>query len=176
MFDFFSQEKIDWFSRVLLAQVVIFFLFMLGLVSFSIPMSGEVRPFFILMALYYWAIYRPSLLHPFFVFIYGIIFDLILGFPLGIHAVLFLLVQWVIKSQRLFFMGQTYLVVWIGFSLTVLSVLSVEWIFFSALAGAWLNLTSILTGFVMTSLLFPLITLMFIVVHKILPVTQKPYL
>ncbi len=176
MVELFSPEKINWLWRVLIAQAIVFSLFMLGLISFSIPMSGEVRPFFILMALYYWAIYRPSLLHPVLVFFYGLVFDLVLGFPVGIHAVLFLLVQWVIKSQRLFFMGQTYLVVWIGFSLTVLSILSIEWFFFSALAGSWLSLKTITLTFLMTSLLFPLVTFFFIMAHKILPVTQKTYL
>lgn len=175
MLELFSSEKIDWFWRVALAHSVIFFLFMLGLISFSIPMSGAVRPFFILMAIYYWAINRPTLIHPFFVFIYGIIFDSVLGFPIGIHSLLFLTVQWVIKRQRSFFLGQTYLVVWMGFAMTSLSVVLIEWLFFSVIAETWLNIKPMFFSFLITVLSFPIGTLIFIAVHRILPVKQKSY-
>lgn len=173
--DVFSSEKIDWFWRVSLAQFFIFCLFMLGLVSFSIPMSEKIRPLFFLIAIYYWAIYRPGMIHPFFIFVYGIVFDLVLGFPVGIHALLFLTVQWIIKTQGVFFTGQTYLVVWLGFAVTVLSVLTAEWLFFSVFAGTLMGVTTMLISFVMTCLLYPLITAIFMMIHRILPVTQKPY-
>lgn len=176
MFDFFSSENIDWFWRVSVAQIFIFFLLLLGLISFSIPMSGEIRPFFILMALYYWSIYRPSLLHPFVVFLYGFIFDIVLGFPLGLHSILFLVIQWVIKSQRLFFMGQTYLVVWIGFTVTTFSALLIEWIFFSVLSAGFVPYSAMINNLVITVFLFPLVSYFFILMHRFLPIAHKPFL
>ena len=167
---------LDWFWRLFLAQSVIFILFVMSLISFSLPMSDENRPYFILMAIYYWAIYRPTLILPIFVFCMGLVFDLVVGFPLGLHSILFLLVQLVIRNQRLFFMGQTYLVVWMGFTLTCFLVLTSEWLFFSAKTGEWVTLKPIVSSFLLTLLSFPLVTLLFISVHRLLPVAPKSVL
>lgn len=176
MFDFVLFEKIDRLWRLCFAQSVVLFLSIINMISFYLPMTGEIRPYFILMAVYYWTIFRPTLLHPVILFFIGIIFDLVAGFPLGIHAVLFLLTQWVINTQRLFFMGQTYLVVWIGFALTCLSVLIIEWFFFSALAMHWINIKPVISSFIVTILLFPVITLLFISVQRLLPVVPKSHI
>lgn len=174
--DFTSFEKFDWFWRLSVAQAIIFALFLAGLVSFSLPMADQIRPYFILIIIYHWAIYRPTLLHPIQVFGMGFVLDLILGLTLGLHSILFLLLQWIMSKQRLFLMGQTYLVVWIGFALTCLSFVVFEWLFFSALAGSWLSFGSLFSSCIATILLFPLVSLLFISVQRLLPVAPHTHL
>lgn len=176
MSDFTSFEKINWFWRLSIAQSIIFILFMMGLVSFSLPLTEQIRPYFILIAIYHWTIYRPTLLHPILIFGIGFIFDLILAWNLGLHSILFLLVQWIIGKQRLFLLGQTYLVVWIGFALTCLSVIAFEWLFFSAVAGSWQAGISPLVSCIATILLYPLVSLLFISVQRLLPAVPHSHL
>lgn len=176
MSDFNSLEFLDWLWRILLAQGMIFLLFIAGMISFALPMTDQVRPYFIIMAIYYWAVYRPTLMHPLEVFAFGVVYDLVLGFPIGGHAILFLLVQWVIRNQRLFLLGQTYLVVWIGFILTCVSVYLSEWLFYSAFEQTWLSATPMMMSVLVTILVFPLASLLFIGVHRFLPVAPNAHL
>lgn len=176
MFNLNSLEIIDWLWRILLAQGMIFFLFIADMISFALPMTDQVRPYFIIMAIYYWAIYRPSLMHPLQVFAFGVIYDIVLFLPIGGHAILFLLVQWIIRNQRLFLLGQTYLVVWIGFVLTCAAIFLSEWLFYSGVEQTWLSVTPIISSALVTILVFPLISLLFIGVHRVLPVAPKAHL
>ena len=173
MFGFVLPEKFENFPRFLFAHSIIFFLFVFSLINLSLPLTGQIRPFFILMAIFYWSMHRPNMIHPLLLFVYGIAFDLILNFPVGLHAILFLLVQWVIKTQRAFFMGQPYLVVWICFACTCFSVFAIEWIFFSVISSMLLNLTPVLSSFLLTVLMFPPVSLFFMLINKMLPLTPS---
>ena len=164
------SEGLDWLWRISLAQTLILVLFFIGVISLSQPLADEVRPYFLLMAVYYWAIYRPTLLHPLQIFIFGLLFDILLALPVGGHAFLFLFVHWVIQHQRLYFLSQTYLVVWIGFALTCFSICVLEWLIYSALKQNWLPLIPILSTFVVSVLVFPVVSLLFVGVLRILPV------
>lgn len=161
------------FWRFSLVYGLVLLLFFLSLISFSIPMTEMIRPYFILMAIYYWAVYRPTLLNAVIIFFLGIFYDLILGFPLALHAALFLIVHWIIRNQRTYFLGQSYVIVWIGFIITCFSVLVLEYIFFSIYLGHILSFTGLLNTLVLTSLFYPLITLIFSGLNRILPLAPK---
>ena len=170
---FFSAEQLSWLGRILLAQCVSVFLIFMNVISFSIPYAGEVRPFFVLMAIYYWAIYRPTLIPPVLTFIIGVLLDLLAGFPVGLHAILFLILQWAVSDNRVFLMGQPYSMVWLGFGLTCVGFVFLEGLFFLAYIGGLPSLQVVLSSIALSVLLFPLITLLFIAAHRILPTTLK---
>jgi rod shape-determining protein MreD len=167
MRDIFS-ENFDWLWRIALAQSFNIILFFLSLINFSLPLSGEVRPHFLIMMIYFWTIHRPTLMSPFFVFVLGLFYDLFLGYPVGFHSVVFLAVQWVLKTQRLFFMGQTYLVQWIGFFISCLACFMIEWLFFSLFSAKILGFSYVLGSLFMSTFLFPFISLVFIGLHRLL--------
>ncbi len=174
MNDFFSSENLSLLLRLFVAQALIFFLFIIDLVDYSIPISYMARPFFTVIIIYYWAIYRPNLLSPAYIFALGLIYDLILGYPVGIHAILFITAQWIISDQRLYFLGQSFLVTCLGFSLTGFLVLCAEWLFFSAMAGSFDGFENVFYKTIVSSFLFPLMTLLFNVIYRTLPpVSQK---
>ncbi len=177
MSDFFSSQNITWFRYLALAQMIIFLLFLLGLISYSISYSDAVRPYFIVICIYFWSIYRPTLLSPAYVFILGLLFDFILNYPVGLHAMLFVIVQWVIRDQRLFFLGQPYVIVWIGFAFTCFMVMFSEWLFFTVLNENVFGFSGILFGTLISTLMFPMITLLFNIIYRILPpVSQSHFL
>ena len=177
MNDLFSSQNLNWFFRLSFIHFFIFFLFLLGITSYSFPFSEAVRPYFIVICLYFWSIYRPSLLSPAYVFILGLLFDFILHYPLGLHAFLFVMAQWIIRDQRLFFLGQPYIIVWIGFSFTCFLMLFLEWLFFTVFMSNVFDFKHIMFSTLISTLIFPLITLLFNLISRILPpVSQSHFL
>ena len=81
-----------------------------------LPAFAEVTPAFAVMAVFYWTIYRPERLPYVATFGIGVLQDLLAGTPLGMTALLLLVVQGVVASQRTFFRGKPFLVIWWGFS------------------------------------------------------------
>lgn len=175
MSEFFSSQNISWFRSLSLAQIVIFILFLLGLISYSISYSDAVRPYFIVICIYFWSIYRPTLLSPAYVFVLGLLFDFILGYPVGLHAMLFVVVQWIIRDQRLFFLGQPYVIVWMGFAFTCFAAMLSEWLFFTALNENVFDFSVVLYGTLVSTLIFPIITLLFNMIYRILPPMSQPH-
>lgn len=175
MTDLFSIEKFDWLWRVLIAHAFVLFLLLVDISNLSISFLFQAKPFFLSMAIYYWAIYRPTLIHPFLIFSYGLIIDLIFSYPLGFHSVLFLVVQYFLKNQRLFFLGQPYLIFWIGFSITLAVMIFVEWLFFSIVSQSSLNFQFLIINYLASVFVFPLASLVFLGIHKLIPINTKKH-
>ena len=70
-----------------------------------------------LMAVYHWAIFRPRLLPAYAVFLAGLLQDILSGAPLGVNALVFLVAYGVVLSQKKFFTGKSFLILWLGFAL-----------------------------------------------------------
>src|SRR5688572_27609260 len=128
MFPLVPFERIDWAAKLVLAQGIIILLMLMNIVSFSLPHAGEFKPFFLLMAIYYWSIYRPTLIPAAYVFALGIVMDLEAGLPVGLSALLLVLCKVIVQSQRAFLMGQPYVTVWIGFALICVVHVFVMWL------------------------------------------------
>lgn len=172
---FISSENLDWLWRISIAQFFILFLLLLSIVSYSFPHTDSVRPFFILMPLYYWSIYRPSLVIPLFCFLIGLWVDIVSGFPIGLHAALFLLVNIIIKSQRLFLMGQPYPMFWLGFVIVSTSVYVSQWLFFALIYMSIPPLIDTIASNIITILLFPFVAVILTFIQRILPLPPKSY-
>ena len=157
------------FGRYCLVYGFFALLVFISLISFSIPLTESVRPYFITMVVYFWAIHRPTLIPPLVIFIVGIIYDLLMGFPLALHSVLFIVAYWIIKNQRLFFLGQSYLAIWIGFFITCFSLLVIEYFFFSALAQSFLNIKPLIGSLLLSVFIFPLLSFVFTKINGLLP-------
>ncbi len=107
------------------------------------------------------------------VFFIGVFLDLLAGFPVGLHAILFLIVQWAVRDQRIFLMGQPYIMVWLGFGLICVGYSLIKALFFLAYIGGLPSLAMLMSSISLSVVLFPLVTLLFILAHKILPAAPK---
>jgi rod shape-determining protein MreD len=167
-------ETFSWLMRLLLAQIVVLFFLCLNLVSFSIPFAGDVRPHFLLAAVFYWAVYRPTLLPPWYAFALGMLMDILSGVPLGLNAFILIAVQWVVRTQRVYLMGQSFFGLWMGFAVTCFLAASAQWTLFTVASHSVAPAGPTLASIGMSILVFPLISLTLVMVHKILPVASKP--
>lgn len=142
--------------------------FLLNLVPFSLAQVSGLRPPFLLMAVFYWTIIRPGLLHLPVVFMLGVLMDAALGWPLGVSALLLVMVQWVTLAQRRFFMGQSFLTVWWGYVLVSALAAAAQWGLFSLFTVTLMPVAPVAASTGLGALLFPLAVAPLYLVHRIL--------
>lgn len=171
----FSARDFTDMLRLSLAYLVMLVFFLLNLAAFPVPVIGEVNPFFMLMAVYYWSVFRPTMVPPVFCFFVGLATDLLSGGVLGLNAVLLVMTQWLISSQRRFLMGQPYLMMWLAFGLVASLVGILRWALQSLALWEILPPVPLIVSTGATFLLFPSLTLLLIGLHRLLPDAQKPY-
>ena len=70
-----------------------------------------------LIAVFYWTLYRPDLMPPVAAFVIGLLQDILGGLPLGVSACVLVGVHAAVNTQRRFFIGKSFAVVWLGFAL-----------------------------------------------------------
>lgn len=148
-------QRLDQWARHLLpvgsAVAMMFF----AATPFPLPGVAQVMPLFGLMAIYYWAIFRPDLLNAPVAFILGLFQDILLGAPFGIFALVFLLVHGMASSQRRFFLGNTFLVAWWGFALIAAGAIFIDWALLAILFDKTVPGRQALLQYLMTVAAYP---------------------
>ena len=171
----FGQKNIQSMARLAVPQVLLALMLVLGVLKLPLPYVGSGRPSLVLMAVYYWAIYRPTLVPPVLCFIVGLLMDALSGMPLGMNALVLVAVQWIVRGQRRFLMGQPYTVLWALFGLVAVMAAGVTWGLYGLLHLRWTPLLPLAGTIVINLLLFPAVTLLLIFVHRLLPVASRSY-
>lgn len=161
--------------RLLVPVALLAFLFLLSVVALPFPVVHSIKPAWVLMAIYYWSVFRPTLMPPSLCFFTGLLLDFISGLPLGVNAVIFTLAQWVVRDQRRFLMGQAFFTIWCVFALVAGLSLVLQWGLYGLVQFTWTSLTPVMVNLLATILLFPLVSLAMLAVHKILPEAPKVY-
>lgn len=119
-------QRLDHGGRLALPVMTAVVAVLLGAIVWPLPHLGSVAPPLALMTVYYWSLHRPDLFRPSMAFGIGLLNDVIHFLPLGLSAVLFVMVHQIIFRQRRFFIGHSFLMMWSGFILTVLGVLFLQ--------------------------------------------------
>ncbi len=177
MFNFLQFEFLNWATRLLLVQGVIILFLFLNVVSFSMPHAGDFKPFFLLMAVYYWAIYRPTVMPVAYTFALGLIMDLLADLPIGLSALILVGLQTLVNRSRLFLMGQPYVMVWLGFGIMAVANAICLWLIMSLKSFSFAPFsafTQVMVAALLSVLIFPVATLLLQGVHRLLPVASKP--
>ena len=110
---------------------------LVSVVPGGLSISPEATPFFALMAVHHWGIYRPELLPAPVVFALGLAQDGLTGGPLGLFALVLVIVHSLVSTQRRVFLERTFLVEWFGFAFVVVGATLACWliscVYFAAL-------------------------------------------
>ena len=141
------------------------FLVSLGLVVLSavptrLPGFAQIAPSWPMMGIFYWSIYRPDLLPMWAAFLIGILADIVLDLPLGISALIFLLIRGIVVGQRRFFLTNTFPMAWAAFSVIALGAMGLNWVLFAMLHGEAVDPQILLWQYVILVGLFPLATVL----------------
>ena len=168
----FSVRKVEDWVRLSAAHAFTALFFILNIVAWPHINDGMFKPHLVLIVLFYWTVYRPTLVPPLYCFLLGLGMDMLLDTPPGLFAGLFVLLHWVIRDQRRFLTGQPYIVIWAVFGLVGVTFSFLQWGLMGLANGFhWDAPVPALLQAVITFLTFPFITMLLIAVHRILPVT-----
>jgi rod shape-determining protein MreD len=135
-------------ATTLLASVI-------AILPLRVPGYAALTPAFSLMAAYHWTIYRPDLLPPLGLFAIGIGEDLLSGGPVGINALVLLLVRLAVLRWRRHFVNCTFPLVWGGFTLLASAAMCGLWALHCLLQFALLDLRTAVFRTALTIALFP---------------------
>lgn len=163
-----SQNPWTLLGKWGLTLLAVLLIFILSLFPFQAGNFGDVRPAFMLMALYYWTILRPHAFPMGVVFAVGLVLDLLLDWPFGMSAFSLVLAQWMTRGQRKFLVHQPFLVIWVGFCLLALLIGVLQWGFFSLFAFEWMPVKEPLLSAALSAVLFPLVSLPLFLIHRAL--------
>ena len=169
----FSWKRIENAARLAVPQILLLLFVLLGFVPLPLPQIGAVRPLLVLMAVYYWSIYRPTLVPPALCFGVGLVMDILSGGALGLNALVLVAVQWIVRSQRRFLMGQPYAAIWAVFAVIVVLAAVALWGLYGLVHLHWTPFLPVVGAALLSLLLFPFVTLLFVAVHRILPVASR---
>lgn len=97
-------------------------------IPIGLPGWSQVAPALPLISVYHWAVHRPDLLPGILVFLIGLLHDLLNGLPLGLHALVFLLVHGVVVFKRRFLVGKSFRVQWVGFVVACVGAAALSWV------------------------------------------------
>lgn len=130
---------------------------------------GPVMPFLPGLAVFYWTVYRPDLMPRVAVFALGLLHDGLTGAPLGMTALVLLLLQIVAGRYRRFFVGRTLPVSWLGFGLLASGAAAVSWCVASAYHFIPLPAAAAAAQLGLTVAVYPLFAWGFAALHRGLP-------
>lgn len=149
-----------------LGLAVFIIIVLVSVVPLRIAHLGALRPSFMLMAVYYWSLLRPS--PTLVVFAIGLLLDLLSAYPFGMNALVLVAVQALTSGQRKFLMGQSFLVIWAGFAVVAFCAGFVQWALFSLFETSWVTPYPILIGTLLSAVLFPVVVPPLAAVHKMI--------
>lgn len=163
----------DYFERIARMSVPYSFLaalFALSIVSVPYPLAAFFKAPLLLVAIYYWSVFRPTLLPPLLVFSAGLLYDVLTGLPyLGLSAVLFLLCRMAIVDQRRVLVAQGFPMLWFGFCIVDIAYHLLQWGIFSLLSWQFLYAKDFLSSLILGFVLFPVVYVFLFLTHKFLP-------
>jgi rod shape-determining protein MreD len=121
-------QRLDLTARRAVPVGVTLVVLLFSVTPLHIPGLATLTPMYTLIAVYFWAVYRPDSLGYGAAFAIGVMEDLIVGTPLGSTALLLLLCQWIVFHQQKFFNGRPFLEVWLAFAVIAIAAGLVRWL------------------------------------------------
>ena len=164
-----SRRGLETVVRLFIVYALLCFLFLLNLTAIPVPYAGLIKPNLVLMAVYYWAIFRPTLIPTWLCFIVGLLLDILSGMPPGLQAFILVIAQSLVRDQRKFLMAQPYISLWAIFGVVAAMSAGVQWMLFGlANDMQWPALMPVATSVLVTTCLFPVVTTALIATHRML--------
>lgn len=153
---FFHQ--LDRAARNVTPLLTSLLLVLISALPFHVPDFGRVSPNVAFMVVFYWSIYRPDRFPAWAAFAVGLWQDVLIGTPLGMNALVALLVHWAVSNQRRFFQGKSFFVVWWAFALVAVGVALLVWLLMMVLSSTLMSPAPGLVQLVLTIALYPFLT------------------
>lgn len=162
-------ERVALLCRMAVPFAFLAVLFILNVVSLNFTTTGSIKASFLLMGIYYWSVFRPTLIPSWFVFLCGILLDFLNGFPPGLNALMFVAVRWAVSDSRRFLMAQPFFMLWMAFGLVVAATHTIQWAVYSMMSEATVPFVPVMASMGLGVFLFPFVCVFLHMTHKALP-------
>jgi rod shape-determining protein MreD len=153
----FLWVKLDTIARQITPFGLTMTLTLLTVLPLQVPYLGVAGPVWAMMSVYYWALYRPDLMPALAVFLVGLMLDALSGTPLGVNALVLLIVHRLVVTQRRFFYDKPFVIVWFGFGLVTAGAFAAAWLLTSLWHATILDSSTLILRSMLTLALFPLV-------------------
>ena len=155
-------HRLDLLARQLTPSMLTLILVIISVVPIRILNFSTAVPLLPLMSVYHWAIFRPRLLPAYAVFLIGILQDILTGSPIGVNSLVFLLVYGAVLSQKKFFSGKSFFILWLGFSLIAAGASGLNWLAVSILNVSVVEFHTAAFQYLLTLGFFPAVAWVFL--------------
>ncbi|MBL4802204.1 MAG: rod shape-determining protein MreD [Emcibacter sp.] len=130
-------------------------LVLLMLLQYRLFFLDNIFPFLSLIGVYYWSIFKPHLIPVSLVFMLGVLQDILSGGPLGMTALLLILVRIFVVRQGSRFLEREFLFNWLVFIFVAVVFGLLNWIIASLYIREAQNLWNIFGQIMLTIAIFP---------------------
>ncbi|MDP9196928.1 MAG: rod shape-determining protein MreD [Pseudomonadota bacterium] len=149
-------------------------LVLISALPFPLAALEDIMPFWGLMAVFYWAVFRPDLLPVWAVFLAGLLEDALSGSLFGLHALVFTGSYWIALSQRRLFTAGSFFMLWTGFGIVTTGSALLVWAITSLARGVVFPPGIIVAKTMTTVAVFPLLAQGLIRVQRSLARDEDP--
>ncbi len=155
-------HRTDRLARNLSPAGLALALVIIGAVPLHIPGYARVVPMLPLMAIYHWTVFRPQTMPAILVLVIGLLQDALTGLPIGVNALVYLIVYGLVLSQRSFFVGKSFAMLWLGFVLVCVVAAVATWVLVSAYNGILAAPSPVFFQAIATIAIFPFVAWFFL--------------
>ncbi|MDA9008894.1 rod shape-determining protein MreD [Alphaproteobacteria bacterium] len=149
--------RINQLARGAIPFLLSILLMLIFISSTGIPGFVKVAPSMTIISVYFWSISRPELLPLYLVFGLGLIEDALIGEPLGIQAIVLVLIAYTVSTQRHFFTFAPFGYIFSSFILAAAAGLGVNWLVNSLYYWKFWDITPLLVKAAMTVIFYPVV-------------------
>ena len=162
--------RFERLARLVAAYAVFTLLLSLMLANWTVPYFQVLKPQLLLIFVFYWSIYRPTLLPVPIVFLAGLVVDLLVPtLPLGTSAASLILIAIQTRRRRRALLGLPFFVVWALFAVAVLADSLMRSLAVFLLTPHEVSFILVAINGIVTLLVFPLIGALLGAIHRLLP-------
>lgn len=160
-------QRLDQGLRNLVPFALTLAMVLLSAVPWRVSGAGAITPWLALMAVHYWSIYRPDRLPYIAVFAVGLLQDAVSGTPLGLSAMVLVLIRALVFTQRRLFRGKPFVVVWAVFAAVAMLAAVGTWLLMQLYVWQPLSPWPVLFQWGATVAAYPVLTWVFGRVHDL---------
>jgi rod shape-determining protein MreD len=155
--------------RLLFPMALAIILLIISTIPIHLVGISAFFPIVDVMVIYYWSNYRSSLLPNWFIFLLGILRDLIEGISLGVSPFSYLVVRLVVMSGKDAHKKESFIFIWQGFAVVAFIAIILKWLLVSFSINTPLILNSAIMQFMISIAIYPVFHWVFNLVNKAIP-------
>ncbi|AIL65976.1 hypothetical protein NOVO_08240 [Rickettsiales bacterium Ac37b] len=159
-------------KRYIFPSLVVITTLLIAVIPLELPSTYIHIVFMDVIVIFYWIIYYPKIFSPFVLIIIGVLHDSLYGTVIGVTTICYIIVQYLILSQRKLFITQPFIVIWLVFSMFSFVFILLKTILVSLTVGEFVINRHLLFQWLFISFVYPIFHILFNSMSTLLPKTR----